>query len=100
MSSYKDMLTKKGGPVDNNYGQEHKLCMKTTSKPEPKEIVGASPTTHMSPIIEDSCYDEHDERDGYKYGRGGKDAYMFRGSRGRSGNKSVHKTKAKNFRKG
>jgi hypothetical protein len=95
-SSYKYVLIKKGGYVDNNHGQ--KLHTRTTSNIIPKEFVVASPT-FMSPIVEDSCYEEYDERDGYKYGRGGKNPYMFRGE-GRGAKKSVNKAKAKNFRKG
>jgi hypothetical protein len=93
--SYKHALMKKGGNVDNNQGQ--KLRMGTKSKTVPKEFVVAPPT-FMSPVAEDSCYEEYDERDGYKYGRGGKNPYIIRGE-GKVA-KNVYKTKARNFRKG
>lgn len=73
--SYKDMLaTKSKNVVFDHNGVGH---LKTKSQKPLRDVASSS---NMMPIIEDDCHDEFDEREGYKYSRGGKNKLMFRGN--------------------
>lgn len=74
--SYKDMLaTKSKNVVFDHNGVGH--LMETKSQKPLRDVASSS---NMMPIIEDDCHDEFDEREGYKYSRGGKNKLMFRGN--------------------
>mmetsp|Transcript_789 Transcript_789/g.929 ORF Transcript_789/g.929 Transcript_789/m.929 type:complete len:222 (-) Transcript_789:196-861(-) len=87
--SYKDMVAKKGTSVHSGFGGNSGV-QSVNEQLLKKEDVGVCQQSSMPPIVEGSCYDENDERDGYKYGRGGKNAYQFRGK-----NNSIKKKKKK-----